>query len=81
MHRSWIKGLLIQHGIEVSNPSSRRFPVELKSLRTWDGRQLPTDLKARIVREHGPLRMVEEQIYALRKERPRRLERADSPSL
>jgi transposase len=36
---------------------------------------------ARIVREHGRLRVVEEQIYALRKERERRLERADTPSL
>jgi transposase len=81
MHRSRIKGLLIQKGIEVRNPSSRKFLIELEALRTWDGRPLLADLMARIAREHGRLRVVEEQIYALKKERERRLERADTPSL
>jgi transposase len=81
MHRSRIKGLLIQQGISVSNPSSRKFLVELDSLRIWNGEELPLDLKARIVREHGRLRNVEEQVYALKKEREKRIKTADSPSL
>jgi transposase len=81
MHRSRIKGLLIQQGISVSNPSSRKFLVELDSLRIWNGEELPLDLKARIVREHGRLRNVEEQIYALKKEREKRIKTAESASL
>jgi transposase len=81
MHRSRIKGLLIQQGISVRNPSSRKFLMELDSLRIWNGEELPLDLKVRIVREHGRLRNVEEQIYALKKEREKRIMAADSPSL
>lgn len=81
MHRSRIKGLVIQHGIAVKNPSSRKFLLELESFRTWDGQPLPGDLTARVVREHGRLRMVEEQIYALRKERESRLQNAESLSI
>jgi transposase len=81
MHRNRTKGLLIQQGIQVKNPSSKKFPVELESLRTWDARQLPADLKTRIVREYERLRMVEDQLYTLRKEREVRIEKADSPSL
>jgi len=71
MHRNRIKSLLIQQGIVVSNPS-------LETLRTWDGKELPADLKSRMIREHARLRMVEEQIYALDKERERRVAAADS---
>jgi transposase len=53
----------------------------LDSLRIWNGEELPLDLKVRIVREHGRLRNVEEQIYALKKEREKRIMAADSPSL
>jgi transposase len=76
MHRNRMKGLLIQHGIAIKNPSSKRFLEELESLRTWDGEPLPLDLKARIVREYERLKDVEGQIYILRKERQSRLENA-----
>ena len=78
MHRSRLKSLLIQHGITVSNPSSRKFLIDLESTRRWDGTQLPPDLKARITREHDRLRMVEEQIYSLGKEREKRVAAADT---
>ena len=52
MHRNRIKGLLIQHGIAVKNPSSKKFLEELESLSTWDGNPLPLDFKARLVREY-----------------------------
>jgi transposase len=81
MHRARMKGLLIQHGIAVKNPSSRRFLEELELFRAWDGDPLPTDFKARIVREYERLKEVEGQIYALRKERQDRLEKADDPSM
>lgn len=81
MHRSRIRGLLIREGLQVGNPSSRRFLQELDSLRTWDDKELPSDFKSRIVHEYERLRMVEAQISALRKERERRVQSANSPSL
>ena len=80
-HRNRIKSLLIQQGIAVKNPSARDFLVELESLRTWDGGELGADLKSRIIREHGRLRMVEEQIYSLKKERQKRLENTENESI
>jgi len=81
MHRNRLKSLLIQQGIAISNPSSRKFLVELDTLRTWDGKELRADLKSRIVREHERLRMVEEQIEVLGKEREKRLAAADTDAL
>ncbi|MEJ2589710.1 MAG: IS110 family transposase [Deltaproteobacteria bacterium] len=81
MHRSRIRGLLIQQGLEVKNPSGRKFLDELASLRTWDGEVLPEDLKARVVREYERLKMVEDQMKALRKERERRVRSEETSSL
>jgi transposase len=81
MHRNRLKSLLIQQGIVVSNPSSRKFLIQLDSFQTWDGKELPTDLKSRIKLEHGRLRMVEEQIYTLGKEREKRVAAADTEAM
>ena len=81
MHRARIRGLLIQQGLEVKNPSGKKFLEELESLRTWDEKEIPEDLKKRVVREHERLRIVEDQMKLLRKERERRVQSADSPSL
>lgn len=80
MHRNRIKGFLIQQGIELKNPSGKRFLEILESYRAWNGNSLPLDLKARIVREYERLKEVEVQIYTLRKERQKRLEKNESPS-
>jgi transposase len=74
IHRSRIRGLLIQQGLEVRNPSGKKFLEELASLRTWEGKEIPEDLKERVVREHERLRQVEDQMRLLRKERERRVE-------
>jgi transposase len=73
MHRNRIHSLLILQGIVVRNPGGRKFLVELETLWTWDGREVSGEVKARIIREHGRLRMVEEQIYGLKKEQERRV--------
>jgi transposase len=72
---------LAQQGLEVKNPSSKKFLEELEGLRSWDGKELAVDFKARVVREYGRLRMVEEQMKLLRKERERRVASADSVAL
>ena len=81
MHRSRLKSLLIQQGIVAPNPSSRKFLIQLEAFRRWDGTELPADLKSRIIREHGRLRMIEEQIYTLNKEREKRVAAADNMSM
>jgi transposase len=80
-HRSRIRGLLIREGLEVKNPSGKKFLEELDSLCTWDGKGLPGDFKARIVREYERLRMVEAQMGILRKEREKRVGSAETLSM
>jgi transposase len=81
MHRSRIRGLLIQQGLEVRNPSGKRFLEELASLCTWDGKALSEDLRKRVVREYERLKIVEEQMKILRKERERKVQSEATPSL
>jgi len=81
MHRNRIKSLLIQQGIAVKNPSRMKFLEDLKTFKMWDGHALPGDLITRIMREHGRLRMVEDQLYSLTREQATRLEEADTVSL
>ena len=81
MHRNRIKGFLIQHGIKVSNPSHKRFLEQLEELRTWNGQQVPPDLKSKIIREYERLQMVEDQIKALEKVKTERLKNPDTDSL
>ena len=80
-HRNRIYGLLIQQGIQIRNPSSKKFLEELESLQTWDGKELSVDFKDRLEREYKRLKMVEEQIKLLKQEREKRVQSADSESL
>jgi transposase len=73
-YRNRIHGILIQQGLRINNPSKKKFVKELEFLRTWDGRELPAEMKARLVRTHERLRMVEEQIGSLVKEKTQRLQ-------
>jgi transposase len=77
MHINRIKGLLIQQGIVIRRPSGKKFLSELERARTFDGKELPDDFKARVVREHQRLKMVDEQIRGLKKERRRRVVSGD----
>jgi transposase len=73
-YRNRIHGILIQQGLRINNPSKKKFVKELESLRTWDGLELPAEMKMRLVRIHERLRMVEEQISILIKEKTQRLQ-------
>lgn len=42
-------------------------------MRTWDGQELPAEMKVRLIRVHERLRMVEDQISSLVKEKTQRL--------
>jgi len=72
-YRNRMKALLIQHGIEIRNPSRKDFLKVLTTLRTWDGKRLPKDMKTRVVREYKRLRMVENHMKLLKKEREQRV--------
>jgi transposase len=72
-YRNRIHGILIQQGLRINNPSKKRFVKELDLMRTWDGRELPPEMKVRLVRVHERLRLVEEQISCLVKEKTLRL--------
>jgi transposase len=72
-YRNRIHGILIQQGLRINNPSKKKFVHELELLRTWDGRELPAEMKVRLVSVHERLRMVEEQISCLVKEKTERL--------
>ncbi len=81
MHRNRIKGLLVQQGIKVSNPSQKKFLAVLEKVRTWNGQAVAPELKAQVVREYERLQMVEGQIKALEKEKKERLKNPDTDSL
>ncbi len=77
MHSNRIKGLLIQQGLEIKSLNVKRFLSELEGMRTWDDKELPVDFKDRMEREHQRLKMVDEQIRGLKKERKKRVESGD----
>jgi transposase len=80
-HRNRIKGLLVQQGIKVSNPSQKKFLDVLEKLRTWNGQALAPGLKCQVVRAYERLQMVEDQIKALETEKKERLKNPETVSL
>jgi transposase len=78
-HRVRMLSLLVTQGV----PSGylKTFLVELDGVRTWNGRPLPPGLKAEIERERDRLRLVEEQVRAIKREQRRQLREPKSPAL
>ncbi len=73
-YRNRIHGILIQQGLRINNPSKKKFVRELELMRTWDGQELPSEMKLRLIRVYERLRMVEDQISSLVKEKTQRLQ-------
>jgi transposase len=78
-HRSRVFSLLATQGVRPGNLNA--FLTGLDAARIWDGKPLPPGLKAEIERERDRLRLVEEQIRAIKKERREQLKQASSPEL
>jgi transposase len=72
-YRNRIHGILIQQGLRVRNLGMKKLAKELDLMRTWDGQELPPEMKVLLVRVHEWLRIVEEQISSLVKEKTQRL--------
>jgi transposase len=71
----------MQQGLRIPNPSKKRFGKDLEALRTWDGQKLPVGMKARIVRVHQQLRLVEDQISILATEKREQLKQVDNAKM
>jgi transposase len=78
-HRARILSLLATQGVRPLN--LKAFLTALDAVKIWNGEPLPPGLKTEIEREHIRLRLVEEQILAIRKEQRDQLKRASSPEL
>src|SRR5258708_8801509 len=64
-HVNRIKGLLFAQGISDYGPLRRDRRARLEALRTGDGRELPSHLKAQICRELDRIELLLDQIKAV----------------
>jgi transposase len=79
-HVNRIKGLLFAQGISDYGPLRRDRRARLETLRTGDGRELPSHLKAQIGRELNRIELLVEQIKTVEAERDALLATARKPA-
>jgi len=79
-HVNRIKGLLFAQGISDYAPLRRDRQSRLETLRTGDGRELPSHVKAQIGRELERIELLLEQIKAVEAERDALLAAARKPA-
>jgi transposase len=79
-HVNRIKGLLFAQGISEYGPLRRDRRARLEALRTGDGRELPSYLKAQIGRELDRIELLQEQIKAVEAARDALLAAAKKPA-
>jgi transposase len=75
-HGNRIKGLLAGCGMTAT--VNRHLPKFLKHARLWDGRELPAELKARVLREFERMQAVNRQIRELERARAKRIRTDDT---
>jgi transposase len=74
-----IKGLLSSQGIRLTRLS--KFPEQLDALRLWDGSEIPSGLRRRLLRVWAHHQFLSEQIAALEAERRALLQSSEDASL
>ena len=79
-HVNRIKGLLFAQGISDYKPLRRDRRARLEALRTGDGRELPSHLKAQIGRELDLIELLLKQIKSVEAERDALLAAARKPA-
>jgi transposase len=79
-HVNRIKGLLFAQGVSDYEPLRRDRRARLEALRTGDGRELPSHLKAQIGRELDRIELLLEQIKAVEAARDALLAAARKPA-
>jgi transposase len=70
-----MKSILIQFGVRNFNPSLRKAPKKLDSVRTPEGIPLPSNAVAALQRHMERFRIINEQIKAIERTRLQRLQR------
>jgi transposase len=78
-HRMRIQSLLFTQGVEAA--VTPRLLRDLYQMRCWNGQPLPTDLRDRIQRENARLRLVEQDLLALKKQQQTRLKTQSTAAL
>jgi transposase len=78
-HINRIKGLLA--GIGVAVAVDLRLPERLDGLRQWDDKPIPSELRARILRECERFQVVEKQIRLLESEQRQRVRNDQTPEV
>ena len=74
-----IKGLLSSQGIRLT--SLTKFPEQLAALRLWDGSEIPSGLRRRLLRVWAHHEFLSEQIAALEVERRAMLQSSEDASI
>jgi transposase len=74
-----IKGLLSSQGIRLTSLS--KFPEQLDALRLWDGSEMPSGLRRRLLRVWAHHQFLSEQIAALEAERRALLHSSEDASI
>jgi transposase len=74
-----IKGLLSSQGVKLSNLS--HFPEQLDKLRLWDGSEIPSGLRRRLLRVWAHHEFLSEQIAQLEAERHALLQESQAASI
>jgi transposase len=74
-----IKGLLSSQGVKLSNLSN--FPKQLDKLRLWDGSEIPSGLRRRLLRVWAHHELLSEQIAQLEAERHALLQESQEASI
>lgn len=78
-HVNRLKGLLFAVGIEL--PIGPVFARKLDLARQWNGKPVARHLRIRLLREYDRIRLVDEQIKALQKEREELLASSEAPAV
>jgi transposase len=79
-HINRIRSLLATCGLIVDKVDDQ-LPQTLRTLRTWDGSRLPPRLHRRLLGEHRRLRLVEQQMQRVKRERATLLQQSESPKV
>ena len=78
-HSNRIKGLLANLGLDIV--VSEHLPKHLNELRQWDGKPVPTELHARILREFERWKLVDQQTREQENAQRRAIRRDDNPEV
>lgn len=78
-HRMRIQSLLFTQGVEVT--VTPRLLRDLDQMHCWNGQPLPADLRDRVEREYARLRLVEQDLLALKKQQQTRLKTQSTAAL